>query len=137
MKNIIALRVVLVLIGAAIMFLGLNVGLGGMRTLGWQAKDFISVTDPAAFGIQDNHIRFIGGIWFGLGALFAVGGFKLALMRQTLVSFSLMVALAGLFRLSAMDASIILSGSIAPSMVLELIGFPLLALWLVRTGRAA
>lgn len=136
MKNIIALRVVLVLIGVAIMFSGLNVGLGGMRTLGWQASDFVSITDPTAFGIQDNHIRFIGGIWFGVGALFFVGGFKLALVRQTLVSLSLVVVLAGLFRLSAMDASIVLSSAIAPSMVLELIGFPLLALWLVRTGRA-
>ena len=71
MNNVIVLRVVVALVGAAIVFLGLNIGLGGMRTLGWQmSPDFISITNEAAFRVQDSHIRFIGGVWFGVGQRF-------------------------------------------------------------------
>lgn len=136
MKNIVVLRIVVALIGVAIIFLGLNVGLGGMRTLGWQSsRDFIEIIDASGFGIQDSHIRFIGGVWFSVGVLFLIGGFKLDLVRQTLVSLSLAIGIAGLFRLSALDASVLLSSAVAPSMVLEIIGFPALAWWLVRAGR--
>ncbi|MBL4667207.1 MAG: DUF4345 family protein [Sneathiella sp.] len=71
MKNIIALKVVLLLIGAAIVMLGLNVGLGGIRTLGWQiSPDFLTITNADIFHTQDSHIRFMGGVWFGIGGLF-------------------------------------------------------------------
>ena len=136
MKHIKPLNIVLVLIGGAIIFLGLNIGLGGMRTLGWQStQDFLAITDVNAFHIQDNHIRFIGGIWFGVGAMFLMGGFALAKMRQTLILLSIFIAVAGLFRISAADTDILFSAAIAPSMVFELIGFPLLAWWLSRSGK--
>lgn len=132
------LNVVLVLIGIAIMALGLNVGLGGMRTLGWQvSRDFISIAEPEVFQIQDNHIRFIGGIWFGVGVVFALGGFALTKLRVTLVTLCLMIAGAGLFRFSAMDMSVVFGGAIGPSVALELIGFPLLAWILIRSGKRA
>ncbi len=127
------INAVMVLIGSAIIFLGLNVGLGGIRTLGWQStEDFIIVTNAATFAVQDNHIRFIAGVWFGVGAMFVLGGFWLDKLRVTLIALSGMIAVAGLFRLSAMDG-VILSSAIAPSMIFELVGFPLLAVWLTRS----
>ena len=135
-KSSIVLKIVVALAGAVIVFLGLNVGLGGIRTLGWQATgDFISVTDAARFETQDSHIRFIGGVWFGVGAMFLIGVFALDRLRPTLISLCAIIAVAGLFRLSVMDASVIFSAAVAPSLALELVGFPLLAWWLVRSGR--
>ncbi|MFK5978823.1 MAG: DUF4345 domain-containing protein [Rhizobiaceae bacterium] len=131
MKNSPVLRAVLVLVGAVIMLMGVNVGAGGMRTLGWQiSPDFITVKDVITFGVQDNHIRFIGGVWFGVGAAFLIGGAKLEGMRPTLIILCGIIAVAGLFRLSAFDMDVIFSANIAPSLALELIAFPLLAYWL-------
>ncbi|MBL4726908.1 MAG: DUF4345 domain-containing protein [Rhizobiaceae bacterium] len=136
MKNNAVLRTILVLVGAVIMLMGVNVGAGGMRTLGWQmSPDFIAIKDAIAFGIQDNHIRFIGGVWFGVGAAFFIGGIMLVRMRPTLVVLCSIIAVAGLFRLSAMDMDILLSADIAPSLGLELIAFPLLAYWLAKSGQ--
>lgn len=130
------LNLVVVIVGAAIVFLGLNVGLGGIKTLGWQTTgDFISISDAATFHVQDSHIRFIGGVWFGVGAVFLIGGFAMSHFRPTLIILSAMIAVAGLFRLSGMESGAIFSAAIAPSIALELIGFPLLAWWLAVSGR--
>ncbi len=135
MKMINALNVTLLLVGIVVIFLGLNIGLGGIRTLGWQnASQFIIVSDLTIFQAQDNHIRFIGGVWFGVGLLFFIGGIWLDRLRTTLISMCGIIALAGLFRLSALDGSVILSAGILPSMLAEVVGFPLLGWWLVRRG---
>jgi hypothetical protein len=52
-----------------------------------------------------------------------------------MIILSAMIAIAGLFRLSDIDSGAIFSAAIAPSIALELIGFPLLAWWLVVSGR--
>lgn len=136
MKNNAVLRTILVLVGAVIMLMGVNVGAGGMRTLGWQiSPDFIAIKDAITFGVQDNHIRFIGGVWFGVGAAFLVGGILLERMRPTLLVLCAIIAVAGFFRLSVLDMDIIFSADIAPSLALELIAFPLLAYWLSKSGQ--
>jgi len=138
MNKIKLLNSVVVVIGAAIIFLGLNVGLGGIQTLGWQTtRDFISISDAATFHVQDSHIRFIGGVWFGVGVAFLLGGFAMNWFRPTLIVLSVMIAIAGLFRLSGMDSGVVFSAAIAPSIALELIGFPLLAWWLIASGKRA
>lgn len=72
MSKLKPINAVVVIIGAAIIFLGLNIGLGGIKTLGWQSsQDFVAITDAAVFDAQDSHIRFLGGIWFGIGAVFS------------------------------------------------------------------
>ena len=132
MNNIKLLNLVVVIVGAFIIFLGLNVGLGGIKTLGWQTtRDFISISDAATFHVQDSHVRFIGGVWFGVGAAFLIGGFAMSKLRPTLIILSVMIAIAGLFRLSGMESGVIFSAAVAPSIAFELFGFPLLAWWLV------
>ena len=136
MNKIKILNSIVVIVGAVIIFLGLNVGLGGIKTLGWQStRDFVSITDAATFHAQDSHIRFIGGVWFGVGATFLIGGFAIRTYRPTLIILSAMIAIAGLFRLSGMDASVIFNAAVAPSLVFELVGFPLLAWWLMASGK--
>jgi hypothetical protein len=136
MNKIKLLNTVVVIVGALIILLGLNIGLGGIKTLGWQStRDFISITDAATFHAQDSHIRFIGGVWFSVGAAFLIGGFAMSKFRPTLIILSTMISIAGLFRLSDVDTGVIFSAAIAPSIAFELIGFPLLAWWLVASGR--
>lgn len=128
------LRMVLVLVGSAITALGLNIALGGIETLGWQgASEFFTVTNREVFDVQDNHIRFIGAVWLGVGLLFVTGSFAFSALRTTLVLMCTIIAIAGLFRFSAGELQTILSGAIAPSLLLELFGFPLLALWIARS----
>ncbi|WP_109310401.1 DUF4345 family protein [Ruegeria sp. AU67] len=136
MNKINLLNFIVVIIGVAIIFLGLNIGLGGIKTLGWQStRDFVAITDAATFHAQDSHIRFIGGVWFGVGAVFVVGGFAMHRFRSTLITLSAMIAIAGLFRLSGMDTEVIFSAAVAPSLTFELVGFPLLAWWLMTSGK--
>ena len=134
MKNIIALKVVLLLIGAAIVMLGLNVGLGGIRTLGWQlSPDFLTITNADIFHTQDSHIRFMGGVWFGIGGLFLASVVAFEKLRTVLIALCAVIAVAGLFRLSSLNAELIFSAEILPSLVFEIVGFPLLCVWLFRS----
>ena len=138
MNKIKLLNLVVVIVGTAIIFLGLNIGLGGIQTLGWQTtRDFISISDTTTFHVQDSHIRFIGGVWFGVGATFLIGGFAMNRFRPTLIILSAMIAIAGLFRLSGMESGVFFSAATVPSIAFELIGFPLLAWWLIESGKRA
>ncbi|MBL4739869.1 MAG: DUF4345 family protein [Sneathiella sp.] len=131
------LRVVLALIGIAIIFLGLNVGLGGIRTLGWQGPlDFLAVVDTSVFNAQDNHVRFLGGVWLGVGLLFFTSAFAFSNFKAILLALCMLIFVGGLSRFSVMEASVIFSASIAPSLFAELILFPLLGLWIARTASA-
>lgn len=128
------LKILLALIGMAIMALGLNIGLGGILTLGWQISEpFLTVTDDAIYHVQDSHIRFIGGIWFCVGAVFFLGAFFSAPLRNTLGILCIAIACAGVFRLSGLEGGAVLSMDILPSLALELFMFPLLAVWLFRS----
>lgn len=127
----IVLRIVLLLAGVVMVALGLNVGLGGIPTLGWQGTtNFLSVTDAAAFAAQDNHVRFLGGFWLGAGLLMAAGAFFLERLRPTLTGIAAMVFVGGLARLSAADPALVTSAAILPSLAAELVLFPLLGVWI-------
>jgi len=129
------LRPILFLSGVAIIWLGLNVGLGGIQTLGWQgARDFLAVTDAATFAIQDNHTRFIAGVWTSVGVLFIAGAFALTQLRAVMIALIAMIFIGGLMRLTQDDTSLLFSGAIAPSLIAELILFPLLGLWILNTN---
>lgn len=132
-----ALRAVLALVGAVIVFLGLNVGLGGIQTLGWQggAVPFVAVTDAAVFAVRDNHFRFIGGVWLGLGLLMLGASVAFRQLRGAVVAFSAMVFVGGLARFSG-DLGVLMSLDIAPSLVFELVAMPLIGLWAWRAERA-
>lgn len=130
MRRHLALRAVLALAGAVVLVLGLNVGLGGIRTLGWQGgvAEFITVADPGLFAVRDSHIRFIGGIWLAMGLTLAAGAIWLERLRPVLVAVAALVFVGGLTRLSGT-----LSPDVLPSLALELLGFPLLGWWIART----
>jgi preprotein translocase subunit SecE len=128
--------IILALIGMGIIYLGLDAGLGGIRTLGWQASpDFVTVTDEGIFAAQDSHARFFGGVWFAVGLVFLGGAVLRRALAQTVIVLCLVIALAGLFRLSQ-GLSAVANPAVLPSFLLEILGFPALALWLHRTRHA-
>ena len=131
------LRGVLALVGAVVIFLGLNVGLGGIQTLGWQggAVDFFTVTNAPVFAVHDNHVRFIGGVWLGLGLLLLAGSVAFRRLRTVLVALTAMIFVGGLARLSG-DLSLLFTAEIAPSFVFEILVVPLLGLWFTRAERS-
>jgi hypothetical protein len=129
------LRTLLGLTGLAVIALGINVGFGGMKTLGWQGPtDFLTITNPTAFLAQDNHVRFLGGVWIGCGLLLCAGTFALERIRSILIAITGMVFVGGLLRLTSID--VILNGQVAPSLFAELVLFPTLAVWIARTRAA-
>lgn len=130
------INVVLGLVGLVIMAMGVNVGMGGIPTLGWFGSDeFILVAGTEVYDVNDNHIRFLGGVWFGVGAAFLVGCFKIEQLRQTLIYLCMVISIAGLFRFSAMNFDVVFSAALAPSLAFEIIGFPLLAWWLLAGNK--
>lgn len=131
------LRGVLALVGAVIVFLGLNVGLGGIQTLGWQggAVPFFAVTDPAVFAVRDNHIRFIAGVWLGVGGLMLAASVVFQQLRTVVIAITAMVFVGGLVRFSGGDLGLLTSMDVAPSLVFELVAMPLIGLWALRAER--
>ena len=128
------LKLILGLSGIAIMVLGLNVALGGIATIGWQGStDFFAITDSEVFAVQDNHIRFIAGVWFGVGVMFVAGALALERFRSVLLALIAMIFIGGLARISAMDIALLTSAEIFPSLFAELVLFPLVAIWIWRT----
>ncbi len=130
------LRAVLALAGIAVIGLGLNVGLGGIATLGWQGgtTPFFAVTDPGLFAVRDSHIRFIGGVWLAAGLLLLAGSLALPRLRTALVAVTAMVFVGGLARFSG-DLAVLTQPAVTISLGLELLGFPLLGWWAWRAER--
>ena len=129
----IALRVVLVLSGAFVLFTALNVVFGGISTLGWQgAPDFFEVTDDAAFLVHDSHARFRGGFWLGGGLVFFAAAFDLRRFGPALQVVLVLIVLGGLSRFTQPRPEVLLSAEILRSLVAELVGVPLLWIWLSK-----
>lgn len=134
--SMIGIRIVLVLAGLFIIYTGINVAFGGMFTLGLQGQtDFMQVTNEQAYLVQDSHIRFIGGLWLGIGILFIVAAFQLMKYKEALSFSLLLIFLGGLSRLTQMDIPTLVSQNVAGSLAAELIGVPLLFLWLNRLAK--
>lgn len=127
------LKAILALVGLGIVFVGTNIGFGGIQTLGLQGDGpFIEITDPALFSTRDSHVRFIGGVWLGVGLLFVAAAFRLHPLRNAVLAAIGMIFVGGLARLSASDLGPLMGADLLPSLLAELLLFPLLALWIVK-----
>jgi Domain of unknown function (DUF4345) len=124
------LRIVLVLGGGFILLTGVDVGLGGITTLGLMGtNDFIAVTDPHAFSVHDSHVRFLGGLWIGIGFAFLGGAIWLQGLRPALYLAYAAIFIGGVARLSSQPQDVLFTSEVAGSLAAELIGMPLLFAW--------
>lgn len=129
-----ALRAVLVLAGGLIALTGINVGLGGIETLGLQgAHDFFAVTDKAMFQAQDSHVRFLGGLWLGVALVFVAAAVRLKVFRVSLLACIGLIVVGGLARFSVLDPAVVFGPAVVGSLAAELVVMPLLAVWVWRT----
>ncbi|MBV2150115.1 DUF4345 domain-containing protein [Sphingobium sp. AS12] len=131
------LRGAIALVGAVIVFLGLNVGLGGIPTLGWQggSAPFFAITDTTIFAVRNSHVRFLGGVWFGVGQLMLAGSLAFQRLRTVLIALAAMIFVGGLARMSGYEPSVLFSPEIAPSLLFEIVIAPLLAFWFWKAER--
>lgn len=131
-----AFRAVLVLAGALVIFLGLNVALGGIPTLKWLGeRDFFAITDEAQYRLLDNHIRFFGGLFTATGLFLIFAASDPIRYRQGLLLVFAAIFAGGLARFSAPDISVVFEGEIINSLAAELVLMPVLAFWLSRLRR--
>lgn len=129
-------RVVLVLSGALVVFLGLNVALGGIPTMSWLGeRPFLSVTDQAQYALIDNHVRFFGGLFTGLGLFMVLAAADPVKYRQALTITFAAIFVGGLARFSAPETAIVFDDEIITSLAAELLLMPVLIFWLSRFGR--
>ena len=131
-------RVVLVLGGAFIVLTGLNNALGGLQTMGWLGiSSFIEVTDPVKYEIRDNHIRFIGAVWAGLGVFLWIAATNPMKFKQGLYLAIALIFFAGFARFTSGDLNLVFGPDIIGSLAAELVGMPVLAIWLNRLTKKA
>jgi hypothetical protein len=135
--NVNALRAALVLAGANTLFTGLNRAFGGIATLGWQGStEFLTVLSEHDYLIQDNHNRFLGGVWAGIGLMLIVAPLDLARFRPILNFIFALIFIGGLSRFTIMRADVVFGPDIVVSLIAELVGMPLLFFWLARVLRS-
>jgi hypothetical protein len=132
------MRLVVVIVGAFIVYVGINVGFGGIPTLGWQVlADYVSINNPAEFAVQDSHVRFLGG-FFGAAGLFML--FAATNLRRYQAELRLVFALmfiGGLLRLTALEPAVVFGPKVITSFAAEVILMPVLFWWLPRALRSA
>ncbi|HEY1014727.1 MAG TPA: DUF4345 domain-containing protein [Herpetosiphonaceae bacterium] len=134
-----ALRIVLIGAGAFIVFLGIDFGFGGFRTLGWQGSgstDFVQISDAARFGVQDSHFRFFGGAFGALGLWMIFAARDPRRYRQSLLLIFAAIAAGGLTRFTAGDRSLLFGRELGVALLVELGLSAVLAGWLARAGAA-
>jgi len=131
-----AFRTIIVTIGAINVFLGLNVGFGGLRTLGWQgAGVFFEVTDQYLYLIRDSHMRFYGGLYIAVGLFLILATTDLRRYRTALNLVFAMIFTGGLARLTMLRPDVFLGADLVASLTVELLLMPILYVWLSRILR--
>lgn len=131
------LRVLTGLLGLITVVIGLNAGIGGIHTLGWQyAPGFATVADPVAFHLQDSHARFLGGV-FAAGGMILLATSLQPVLTIAAITVCVMTFIGGIFRLIAMDASLFSDFAIMRSLIAELVLFPVVGFWLWRSHQIA
>ena len=133
MKNLSggALRCVLVLLGIVNILIGINVGFGGIQTLGMQgATRFLEITDQHVFLVQDSHIRYFGGLYIGIGLFLVFAVMKLHKFRTALNLIFFITFIGGLARLTMNRPDILFGPELIVSFLAEILLMPLLYFWL-------
>jgi len=133
-----ALRIVLTVLGVVSAFVAVNVAFGGLDTLGLQGPtDYFRVTDQHAYAIRDSHAHYYGGVYLALGIFLVYAASDVRRFRQGLYVVFAMIVVGGLARLTQLEPHVTFGRDLLPSTLIELVGVPLLALWVAHVAHAA
>ena len=125
--------IILIVLGALNIFVGINVGFGGIATLGLQGQtEFFEVTDETIFLMRDSHIRYFGGLYFGIGLFLILASTNLRKYHKALNLVFALIFIGGLARFTMMRFDIIFGPDIIGSLLVELVLMPVLYFWLLK-----
>ena len=125
--------IILIVLGALNIFIGINVGFGGIVTLGLQGQtEFFEVTNETVFLMRDSHIRYFGGLYFGIGVFLILASTNLSKYHTTLNLIFALIVIGGLARFTMMRFDIIFGPDIIGSILVELVLMPVLYFWLLK-----
>lgn len=126
-------RVILVIVGGFIVYVGINVGFGGIPTLGWQVSpDFVTVTNAADYAVQDSHVRFLGGLFGATGLFLLLGATDIKRYQAELRLAFALIFVGGLTRFTALQPDVLFGAKVVMSLAAELLLMPILFFWLPR-----
>ena len=133
-----AFRTILIVLGALNVFLGINVGFGGISTLGWQGQtEFFEVTNQDVYLMRDSHIRYFGGLYFGIGLFLILASTNLRKYQTALNLVFALIFMGGLARFTMLRPDIIFGQDIIGSLLTELILMPILYVWLSKIVKSS
>lgn len=126
-------RTLLIVLGALNIFIGINIGFGGILTLGWQGQTkFLEVTNEYIYLMQDSHIRYFGGLYVGVGLFLLLAVTDLRKYQPALNLIFFLIFMGGLARFTMLRPDIIFGRDIIGSLLAELVLMPILYVWLSR-----
>ena len=130
-----ALRIALGIAGVVIAYQGIDNALGGIASLGLQGPtNFFTIIDQHAFQVRDSHLRFLGGVWFGVALVFCLGAAWFRPMRVAIATVCALAFAGGLARLSSMSLDQLIADGLAPALAAELFILPLIGICSLRVG---
>jgi len=133
-----AFRAAIFILGLVALWTGANVALGGIATLGLQGPtDFVAAIKADAYAAHDSHVRFLGGLWLGVGLLFLAGAWKLRPLKPAIQTALVLTIIGGLARFSALRFDVQFGPDILGSFLAEVILMPLLLWWSTRIARSS
>jgi hypothetical protein len=105
-------RTLLILLGALNIFIGINIGFGGILTLGWQGQTkVLDVTNEYGYLMQDSHIRYFGGLYIGVGLFLLLAATDLRKYQPALNLVFFLIFMGGLARFTMLRPDIIFINS--------------------------
>lgn len=126
-------RAIIIVLGLLNIFIGINVGFGGIATLGLQGQtEFFEVTNENIFLMRDSHIRFLGGLYGGIGLFLILAATNLNKYQTALRLIFAVIFVGGLARFTMMRFDVIFGQDILTSVLVELILMPVLYVWSSR-----
>ena len=126
-------RAIIIVLGLLNIFVGINVGFGGIATLGLQGQtEFFEVTNENIFFMRDSHIRFLGGLYGGIGLFLILAATNLNKYQTALRLIFAVIFVGGLARFTMMRFDVIFGQDILTSVLVELILMPVLYVWSSR-----
>lgn len=131
-------RALLVVVGLLTVLIGVNVGFGGILTLGLQGQvSFLEVTNEHAYLIRDSHIRYFGGLYGGVGLFLILAATDPIRYRSALNLVFALIFIGGLARFTMMQPSVVFGPDIITSLLAELVLMPILFVWLLKMAPAS